>query len=347
MTHKMKTLAKVTVPIIILAIASCSQNVSVANDSGIQIINKSGGSPGVAGKYDSKEISLDDLEKSNPDIFDAKLKVYQSQRKAVEEYVRNQILDGLAKKAGISTEEFMKKESENAKKKVSAKEVEAFLRKNNVTDMSKVPDHIKDQVKGLLHVQKLVADNAKGKVDFYLKRPTAAPIAFNLDKDPSWGNKDAKVTIVEFSDFQCPFCARGKSRLDEIKKEYGKKVRVVYKNYPLPMHPNARPAAEAAMCINEQSVDKFWKYHDGLFEAQDKMSEDDLKALAKKVGADTKKFEECFAAKKFAANIDASIEEARKAGVDSTPTFFINSQPIRGARDLAEFKEIIDEGLGN
>ena len=101
------------------------------------------------------------------------------------------------------------------------------------------------------------------------------------------------------------------------------------------------------MCVNEQGTDKFWKYHDKLFDSQDKLSATDLTAYAKAVGADEKKFKECFEGKKYAAHIDASMEEARKLGVDSTPTFFVNSQPIRGARDIAEFREIIDEALAN
>lgn len=344
MTKRFLKLA--VVPALALAIIACSNSESVANDSGVFLVKKEGNNPQVAAKFGEKEITKSDLEKSSPEIFDARLRLYQTQKRAVEEFVRNLVLEDMAKKANLSMDEFMKKEMENAKKSISAKRVEEFLKKNNVQDPAKVPEHIKDQVRGLLHVQGLVAKATKGnKVEFYLERPEAAPIEFKTEGEPTWGSKDAKVTIVEFSDFQCPFCARGKERLEELKKAYGNKIRIVYKHFPLPSHPEARPAAEASMCVNEQSSDKFWKFHDIVFENQDRMSADDLKEHAKKAGADMKKFEECFNSKKYAAHVDASIEEARKIGVDSTPTFFVNSQPIRGARDVAEFREIIDEAL--
>lgn len=342
-----KTFLKLAiVPALALAVSACSNSESVANDSGVFLVKKEGNNPEVAAKFGEKEITKSELEKSSPEIFDARLRLYQTQKRAVEEFVRNLVLEDLAKKAGLTMDEFMKKEMENAKKSVNAKRVEEFLKKNNVQDPGKVPEHIKDQVRGLLHVQGLVAKATKNnKVEFYLERPEAAPIEFKTEGEPTWGPKDAKVTIVEFSDFQCPFCARGKERLEELKKIYGNKIRIVYKHFPLPSHPEARPAAEASMCVNEQSSDKFWKFHDIVFENQDRMSTDDLKEHAKKAGADMKKFEECFNSKKYAAHVDASIEEARKLGVDSTPTFFVNSQPIRGARDVAEFREIIDEAL--
>jgi protein-disulfide isomerase len=235
---------------------------------------------------------------------------------------------------------------EAAKKKISDKEVEAFLKSKNVPDTSKVPAEVKDQVRGLLHVQKLVAAATKSnQVELYLERPKASPITFNFEGAPTWGNADAPVTIVEFADFQCYYCAQARPRIAELKKIYGKKLHIVYKNYPLPSHPQARIAAEAAMCINDQSSDKFWKYYDILFDNQKEFTKNDFMDYAKKVGADTKKFEECYDAKKFAAHIDADVQEAQKLGVNSTPTFFVNSQVIKGAQPLAEFREVIDESV--
>lgn len=331
-----------------LLIMSCSQNVSVANESGVYTVKKENSNPAIAAKFDGKDITVDDLEKSSPGIFEARLKVFDEQKRAVEEYVRNAVLEGLAKKAGKSMDDFMKEQSEVAKKKISAKDVEAFLKKNNVADASKVPDHIKDQVRGLLHVQALVSNATKNnKVEVYLKRPSAPQITVKTEGEATWGDPSAKVKIVEFSDFQCPFCARGKDRLNELKKMYGKKIFVVFKQFPLPMHPDARPAAEASLCVLEQGSDKFWKIHDLMFENQDKLSASDLQGYAKKAGADVAKFDECVKAKKYASAVEDSLEEGRKLGVDSTPTFYVNSNPVHGAKDLSEFKELIDEELAN
>ena len=347
MTFRTKFLALAALPLVALSMASCTQNESAANDSGVNYVKKDGGSAGVVAKFGDKTISLEDLEKASPDVFAARLDVYKAQKNALEDFVRNSVIESLAQKANVPTDQFMKTEMESAKKKISDKEVEAFLKSKNVPDTSKVPAEVKDQVRGLLHIQKLVASATKSNpVELYLKRPKAAPIQFaNLDKEASWGNADAPVTIVEFSDFQCYYCGQARARLAELKKIYGKKLRVVYKHYPLPSHPEARPAAEASMCVNEQSSDKFWKFHDMLFDNMQAMKEENIKDYAKKVGVDMKQFEECYAAKKYAGLIDASLAEGQRLGVNSTPSFFVNSQLVKGAQPVAEFREIIDEAI--
>ena len=141
--------------------------------------------------------------------------------------------------------------------------------------------------------QKLVAANTKSnKVELSLSRPKAAPLSFKLDGEATWGNADAPITIVEYSDFQCYYCGQARPRLAELKKLYGKKIRIVYKHYPLPSHPEARPAAEASMSVNEQGSDKFWKFHDFLFDNQKAWTIADYKDYAKKSGADENKSEE-------------------------------------------------------
>ncbi len=344
MTKKQKILALSMIPILALVIAACTQSESVANDSGVHYTKKENANPNLVAKFDGKEITMDDLEKSSPDVFAARLDVYKAQKNALEDFVRQSVMEGLAKKANLSTDEFMKKEMDSAKKKISDKEVEAFLKSRNVPDTNKVPPEVKDQVRGLLHMQKLVSNATRNnQVEFYLSRPKASPINFKTEGEATWGNSDAPVTIVEFADFQCYYCGQARARIAELKKTYGKKIRIVFKHYPLPNHPEAKPASEASMCINEQGSDKFWKYYDILFDNAKSWTKDDFKDYAKKVGADVKKFEECFDSKKYSAHIDASIAEGQRLGVNSTPSFFVNSQLIKGAQPLAEFREIIDE----
>lgn len=346
MTLRKTVLALGLIPVIALVVAACTQNESVANDSGISYQKKEGAGPGVVAKFDGKEISLDDLEKSSPEIYSARLEVYKAQKAALDEFIRNQVLDGLAKKAGRPMDEFMRGEMESAKKKISDKEVEAFLKTRNIPDTSKVPGEVRDQVRGLLHVQKIVSSATRSnQVDFYLKRPKASPLEFKLDGEATWGNSDAPITVVEYADFQCYYCGKARERLTELKKIYGKKLRIVYKHFPLPNHTEARPAAEASMCVNEQGSDKFWKFYDIVYDNQKAWTREDFKEYAKKSGADVKKFEECLDAKKYNAQIDASLAEGQKLGVNSTPSFFVNSQLVKGAQPIAEFREIIDESV--
>lgn len=346
MALKNRRLILGTLGICLIGILACSKAGQSKNSDGPVYVKKDAPSPNVVAKVFGKDVSDQDLEKSSPDIFSARLDLFETQKRAVDDFVRQKVIDELAAKEKMSADDYTKKQMEEAKKKVDAKAVTAFLKERNVGDPDKVPDHLKDQVKGILHMQDLVSSyTKKNPVELYLKRPKAPALDFNFEGDSVWGKDDAKVTVVEFSDFQCPFCAKGKDRVNELKKEYGKKIRFVFKHFPLPMHPDAKPASEASLCVQEQDKDKFWKYHDVLFENQRELGADKLKEYAKRVGADVKKFEECVAAKRYEKQVEKNMEEGRKFGVNSTPSFYVNSQPIRGARDLAEFREIIDEAL--
>jgi protein-disulfide isomerase len=343
---KKKRIVLSTLMICFAGLLACSQAGQSKNNEGPVYIKKDAPNPEAAAKIFGKDVSLSDLEKATPEIFSARQELYEAQKNAVDEQVRQMTMEELGKKEKLSSEEFVKKEMEASKKKVGEKEVNAFLKERNVADPDKVPAHLKDQVRGILHMQALVQSyTKKNPVEIYLKRPQAPKIDFDLSGNATWGKEDAKVTVIEFSDFQCPFCSKGKERVQELKKEYGKKIRIVFKHLPLPMHPDARGAAEASACVQEQDMDKFWKFHDMLFDNQKDLGVEKLKEYAKKVGADVKKFDECFAAKKYAALVDRNMEEARKYGVNSTPTFYVNNQPVRGARDLSEFRELIDEAL--
>lgn len=161
--------------------------------------------------------------------------------------------------------------------------------------------------------------------------------------DPVRGNPQAPVTIVEFSDFQCPFCARVEPTLKQILKDYQDQVRLFYKDFPLPIHQNAQNAALAALCAKEQ--EKFWEYHDKLFENQEKLGVLDLKRYAQELGLATTQFNSCFESKKYQAQIDQDIKDGQAAGVQGTPAFFINGRLISGAQPFENFKAIIEEEL--
>jgi len=160
---------------------------------------------------------------------------------------------------------------------------------------------------------------------------------------PVKGGAKAPVTIIEFSDYQCPYCKRAESVVDQVMKAYGDKVKIVFRDYPLPMHPNARPAAEAANCANAQG--KFWQYHEKLFANQAALAEDKLKAYAGELGLDQTKFDECLAKKPFKEAIDKDVADGQKVGVNGTPAFFVNGRMLSGAQPFEKFKEVIDEEL--
>jgi len=162
--------------------------------------------------------------------------------------------------------------------------------------------------------------------------------------DPSYGNAKAAITIVEFSDFQCPYCLRAMPTLRRIQQTYGDRVRVVWKDFPLTrIHPQATKAAEAAHCAEEQ--DKFWPYHDRLFANQDKLMVDDLKKHAQDLSLDAARFNACLDSEKYASRVKEGLDAGTKLGVSSTPTLFVNGRVLPGAYPYEEIAAVIDEEL--
>lgn len=232
--------------------------------------------------------------------------------------------------------------SEEGKKLISSfgiKSIPAFVFDSNIT---KTENYNKDERIKQVFIKKenkYYLDSAKvgfqaGK---YLDSLKAS------DNDVSKGPKDAKVTIIEFSDFQCPYCQKAKETIDEIMKEYADKVRLVFKHFPLQFHENAQKAAEAAECANDQG--KFWEMHDYMFANQNKLGIADLKKAAKNLGLNTSDFDGCLDSGKYEGKVKKDIEVGASFGVGGTPAFFINDQFLSGAAPIEDFKKIIDEEL--
>ena len=174
----------------------------------------------------------------------------------------------------------------------------------------------------------------------------------NLKGEPFKGPADAKVTIVEYSDFQCPFCGRGYQTMEnQVLKDYGDKVRFYYKNYPLPFHPWAEPAAVAAECAKEQNAAAFWKLYNGFFQNQAQINPQNVKDKAteflKDSGIDMAKWTDCFDNKKSLPKVKAEMAEGSSVGVTGTPGFIINGRLVSGAQPYENFKTVIDDELAS
>jgi protein-disulfide isomerase len=172
----------------------------------------------------------------------------------------------------------------------------------------------------------------------------AAPVDVPLRADdPVRGSRAAPVTIVEFSDFQCPYCGRAGPTLKQIEQAYGKEVRIVWKHQPLPMHPEAMPAALAAEAAREQG--KFWEMHDKLFQNQQALSPRTYEAYARDLGLDLAKFKAAMADPRAKERIQADQQLAGRVGASGTPTFFVNGERVVGALPFESFKAVIDRKL--
>lgn len=244
--------------------------------------------------------------------------------------------------------------------------VEYFRRKQNVPPTMQVevkdlkPSKIKGAKTGVLSVggrsvEFTMSDD--GRYAFFgdLEDLTVDPFAgvmkkISLKDVPSKGPANAKVTIVEYSDFQCPFCSRGYETLEkQVLKDYGDKVRFVYKNFPLPMHPWAEPAAIASLCARQQKPEAFWKLYNYYFQNQRDITPQNLKDKSLEVlkddGVDPAKFSDCLDNKKTIDEVKAQQAEGSSVGVNGTPAFIINGRLISGAQPFENFKAVIDDEL--
>jgi protein-disulfide isomerase len=167
--------------------------------------------------------------------------------------------------------------------------------------------------------------------------------SLNVDPALSRGPADALVTIVEFSDFQCPSCKRAQQALGQIMKEFEGQIRLVHRDYPVPSHQGALPAAEAARCAAAQGV--FWEYHDLLYLAVPDFSRDDLVRYAGRLSLDREAFATCLDTHQFRKEIEADVREGRALKLPGTPSFLVNGKPLIGAQPIEAFREAIRDAL--
>ena len=169
------------------------------------------------------------------------------------------------------------------------------------------------------------------------------PLKVDIGNSPTKGPKNAKVTVVEFSDFECPYCKRGADTVEQILKEYPKDVKVVFKNLPLSFHKNAKPAAIAALAAGKQG--KYWEMHDELFKKQRGLTADYFLASAKTIGLNVDQFKKDLADESLAKQVADDEAGARKLGITGTPGFVVNGVLLEGAQPLPAFKKVIDRWL--
>jgi protein-disulfide isomerase len=331
------------------AISACNSEQAKAKPN---IVYKETSKPGVVAKIGNDEITEDQLMGDDKlDFFDLKKREYELKMNQLNKLMVDKLIGAEARKENMSVDDFVNKKVVKGDLKVSDKEYNKFVADKKIPE-SQLNPQIKERIISYMQGtkrQELIQDyigklTKTSPIEVYFSRPK---MQVNVDAGtgPFTGGEKAGVTIVEFSDFQCPFCARAAETVGELKKKYGNKVKIVFRHFPLPMHKDAQPASEASMCVNEQGSAKFWKFHDLAFKSQDKLDGDNLAKLAKESGADEKKFKECMDSKKFAEIVKSDMAYGEKIGVKSTPTFFVNGQLLSGALPVESFSEIIDEEL--
>jgi protein-disulfide isomerase len=277
--------------------------------------------------------------------------LYQLERQKLDEYIGATLVTRQAKERGISVSTLLEQEVNNTVQPVSEEEIRNMYEKNKAR-IGVEFDKVHDQIRDYLREQKIAERKNeyfktlrdKAKVTTYLKPPPVQRADVSVNGAPVRGSEKAKVTIVKFEDFQCPFCKTVQPTFKDLLKKYDGKVRVVHKDLPLEtIHPQAFQAAEAARCAGEQG--KFWEYHDKLYADTPKLGAEELKSAAKDVGLNVPSFDQCFTSGKYRSAVQKDLNDGAQLGLTGTPAFFINGREISGARPLDAFSAIIDEEL--
>jgi protein-disulfide isomerase/Skp family chaperone for outer membrane proteins len=266
----------------------------------------------------------------------------------LNEMIEDRVLTAEAKKRGLTTDKLVAEDVESKVKKPTDDDVVKFYEQNKSRINGSLAETAKDIQEYLFEQERdrLFASYVDGlkktyKVTSYYDPPrtTVATQGF-----PSRGPANATVTIVEFSDFECPFCGGLYPTLKEIESKYKDKIRIVYRQFPLTsIHPHAQKAAEAALCANDQ--DKFWQMHDAMFTDQRNLEVTDLKAKAEKLSLNTATFNTCLDSNKYAGAIRSEIIEGSKVGVSGTPAMFINGRFLSGNQPYDDIAKVIDDEL--
>ena len=287
-------------------------------------------------------------------IYDLQQQIYRLERERLDQLIAKMVLDREAQKQGKPLQEMLKEFLAAQSITVEDQEVADYYEENRArwAEWRGSEQELMTQIRAYLHQlksQQRVMEyarslNAPHAVEIYLKEPLSPTIQVSLDKDdPTLGPEDALLTIIEFSDYQCPACRRNHEVVRELRQAYQDRVKWVFKDFPMPSHKWARGAALAARCAAEQG--KFWQYQDLLFASQEELSTDRLTQLARELEVEMEPFSQCLAAGKFSAHIDRDVEQGRKYGFNTTPTFVINNRVIPGAPSPERFRQIIDEEL--
>jgi protein-disulfide isomerase len=284
-------------------------------------------------------------------LFSLNQQLYGVRERALTNLIGERLLALAANNAGMTIEDYV---AALPAEPVNERDVESLvagaLKRNPAIDLDKLRElareHLRDQKRQdarRRHIEELKLEHKKAgrPIVTNLQPPRVkVPVTAN---DPTRGS--GSIEVIEYSDFECPFCQKAQPMIREMLAKYDGKVKLVWKDFPLPNHQHAVSAAVAARCAQEQ--DRFWEYHDVLFANQQALTHGDLRLHASKVGLDLVAFDECLYAGRHQDALATLLESAESHLVEATPTFLVNGRMVQGAVPLYELAAIIEEELGN
>jgi protein-disulfide isomerase len=300
-----------------------------------------------------RTVKLAEVDKAAADTLKAaqatyEQSVYDARKAALDAMIDDALLEAEAKRRGLKDRDALRAAVAREVAQPSDADVSGFFQANQARLQGATLEEIGPQIREHLHQQAVEARQAAlvaslreaAKVRVLFSPPRVQVEA----KGPALGEAKAAVTVVMFGDFQCPYCARGAEALEEVRKRHPKDVRVVHRDYPLPFHQEAVPAAVAARCAARQG--KYWEAHDALYAQFDRLSAETYTEVARTLSLNASAFEACRKDPTVRAEIDADAKAGAAAGVEGTPAFFINGIRIAGALPADQLDALVVEELG-
>jgi len=279
-------------------------------------------------------------------LLQARYQYYMNQRKALDQLIDDKLIDMEASRRHLSTDQLLNTVVYKDIKDPTEDQLQVYY---EGMESNESYEAVRDKV--LEHIRELRRDKARAAFVKQLRTNASvqvllAPPYADVDLKDAYfqGSKSSPVTLVEFADYECPYCQKITPELQKLEKEYGDRLAVVYKDFPLPMHRTSQKAAEAARCAGEQG--KFWEYHDVLFYSK-QLQVDDLKAHARVLKLDGDRFDKCLDEGTEAEVVKKSLGEAQKLGLTGTPSFFVNGHFFSGAADYTVLKEMVELQLAS
>ncbi len=299
----------------------------------------------VVAKVSGDNLTIADLQqKEGGKLLQAEYQYYLNERKALEELIDNQLLQDRARRENITLDQLLQNEVYKNVKDPTEDQLQVYY---EGLDTQEPYSAVREDV--LQHIRELRRNKARAayvenlrkeaRINIMLLPPSAD---VDIAKAPANGSLNAPVVLVEFADYECPYCQKVNPQIQQLKKEYGDNLTIVYKDFPLPMHHGSEKAAEAARCAGEQG--KFWLYHDVLFYSR-QVEVDALKEHARVLNLDTEKFDTCLDSGAESAVVKKDLEEAKSLGLTGTPSFFVNGHFFSGVVDYAALKDMVNQQM--
>jgi protein-disulfide isomerase len=296
-------------------------------------------------EIDGVKMSLAEVERKRPQLFQARSGFYEVQRKGLQDFVDEYLLDKQAKKENVTVAELLERHvNSKADKKFPEEALRFYYEGVDTTEpfealRDKIVQHL--QQKRVAKAKTAYLETLRKQADVSIR--LAAPRAtVSLKDTPIRGRAGSPVVLVEFADFECPYCQQSQPALDRVLAEYKDKVAFAYKDAPLPMHANAQKAAEAAHCAGSQG--KYWEYYDLLASAK-QFEVPKLKERARELKLDGAAFDKCLDSSAKAGIVKAGLEEAQALGLQGTPSFFLNGRYFSGLMSYEKLRDLIEEEL--